>query len=53
MTETKTKIPEVFVDILSLLFVIQSQLTPKMCMLLSQQQCVLRIVWLRRTPYLV
>jgi len=42
MTETKTKIREVFVDISSLLFISRS----KMRVLLSRQQCVLRTVWL-------
>jgi len=49
MAETKTKIREVFVDILSLLFVIRSWVTAKMRVLLSRQQCVgglLRTVWL-------
>jgi len=46
MTETESKIHEVFVDISSLLFVSRSQLTAEMRVLLSRQQCVLRTVWL-------
>jgi len=46
MTETETKIREVFVDISSLFFVSQSQLTAKTHVLLSRQQCVLRTMWL-------
>jgi len=53
MTETKTKIHEVFVDISLLLLASWSLLTVKMRMLLSQQQCMLHTVWLCRTQYLV
>jgi len=52
MTETETKIREVFVDISSLLFVSRSWLIAKLRVLIWQP-CVLRTVWLCLTRYLV